>query len=174
MAHGDDEIAALARERGPALVAYAYLLTGNRRDAEDAVQDALVKAVVRSRGGTDLHAVEAYVRRAVLTTFIDGHRRARRWLDALPRLAADSARTAPDPAAEVTTRRDVRAALLTLPPRQRACVVLRYFDDLPVSEIAETLGLGTGTVKRYLSEARDRLGVSLGTDPARDEEETLL
>jgi DNA-directed RNA polymerase specialized sigma24 family protein len=76
--HGDEAVAALARERGRALVGYAYLLTGNLRDAEDLVQDALVKTMVRARSGVDLDAAEAYVRRAVLTTFVDGHRRLRR------------------------------------------------------------------------------------------------
>jgi RNA polymerase sigma factor (sigma-70 family) len=52
-------------------------------------------------------------------------------------------------------------ALKDLSPRQRACVVLRYYEDLPVAQIASALGLGEGTVKRYLSEAMTRLAASL-------------
>jgi RNA polymerase sigma factor (sigma-70 family) len=174
VAHGDEVIAALARERGPALVAYAYLLSGSRRDAEDLVQDALVKTVLRARAGVDLRTAEGYVRRTVLTTYLDARRRSRRWLDALPRLAADADRTAPDPADAATARRDVQAALALLTPRQRACVVLRYVDDMTVTDVAAELGLSTGTVKRYLAEARGRLGPALTVTagrPAHDDEE---
>ncbi|MBD3780936.1 MULTISPECIES: sigma-70 family RNA polymerase sigma factor [unclassified Cellulomonas] len=172
-------IAALARDRGRALVAYAYLLTGDLRDAEDLVQDALVKTVVRTRTGVDLQTVEGYVRRTILTTFVDGRRRARRWRDLLPRLAGPE-ETLPDLADGVTVRQEVRAALAELPARQRACTVLRYLDDLPVADIADVLDLSTGAVKRYLADARGRLGLSLGNAPDgstredRDEMEHLL
>lgn len=159
---GDQVVAALARDRGGALVAYAWMLTGDRREAEDLVQDALVKTVLRARDGADLVRAEAYVRRSILTTFVDGHRRRRRWLDALPRLAHDAPTVVEDPAALTTDQLHVRAALATLPRRERACVVLRYYDDLPLGEIAETLGLGLGTVKRYLANAVDRLQGVLG------------
>lgn len=162
MDHGDQEVAALARERGRALVGYAYLLTGSVRDAEDLVQDALVKTMLRSRSGLDLDVAEAYVRRTVLTTFVDGHRRLRRWRDAVPRLGHESTVPVPDTADRVSAQVDVRAALSTLPRRERACVVLRYYDDLPVADIAETLGVSVGSVKRYLSTGTRRLEGLLG------------
>jgi RNA polymerase sigma-70 factor (ECF subfamily) len=160
--HGDQEVAALARERGRALVGYAYLLTGSVRDAEDLVQDALVKTMVRSRTGVELDVAEAYVRRAILTTFVDGHRRLRRWRDAVARLGHESALPAPDAADRVAAQVDVRAALGALPRRERACVVLRYYDDMPLAEIAETLGVSVGAVKRYLSTGTRRLEGLLG------------
>lgn len=162
MVHGDEVVAALARDRGRALVAYAFLLTGNVGDAEDLVQDALVKTVLRTRSGLDLDTAEAYVRRAVLTTFVDGHRRGRRWLAALPSIGAAAQTATRDPAGTVSAQVDVRAALATLPRRERACVVLRYYDDLPLAEIATTLGLAVGTVKRYLFSATRRLEQHLG------------
>jgi RNA polymerase sigma-70 factor (ECF subfamily) len=57
---------------------------------------------------------------------------------------------------------DVRAALADLPPRERACTVLRFYDDLTVAQIAAQLGLAEGTVKRYLADASARLAGVLG------------
>lgn len=162
MTNGDEVVAALARDRGRALAGYAYLLTGSMRDAEDLVQDALVKTMLRSRAGTDLDVAEAYVRRAILTTFVDGHRRLRRWRDAVPRLGHESTLPVPDTADRVTAQLDVRAALGALPRRERACVVLRYYDDLPLADIADTLGVSVGAVKRYLSTGTRRLEGLLG------------
>jgi len=71
----DDAMATLARERGKALTGYAFLLTGDLRDAEDLVQDALVKTFVRRRSGLELGSAEGYLRRTILTTYIDGYRR---------------------------------------------------------------------------------------------------
>lgn len=167
MAQEDEVVAALARDRGQALVGYAYLLTGSMRDAEDLVQDALVKTVLRARSGLTVEIAEAYVRRAILTTFIDGHRRLRRWRDAVPRLGHESTLPVPDTADRVTAQVDVRAALATLPRRERACVVLRYYDDLPLADIAETLGVSVGAVKRYLSTGTRRLEGVLGAVDGR-------
>ncbi|GIG40569.1 SigE family RNA polymerase sigma factor [Cellulomonas phragmiteti] len=155
-----DTFATLARERGPALVGYASLLTGDRAAAEDLVQDALLKVFVRARAGFRPDVAEAYVRRAILTLYVDGYRR-RRHLGALRHLLAhDGARDGPDVSAP--DRLDLRAALLVLTPRERACVVLRFYEDLTVPEIADRMGLATGTVKRYLSNAIGRLESVLG------------
>jgi RNA polymerase sigma-70 factor (ECF subfamily) len=158
-------------------VGYAYLLTGSVRDAEDLVQDALVKTMLRSRSGLDLDVAEAYVRRTMLTTFVDGRRRLRRWRDAVPRLDHESTVPVPDTADRVSAQVDVRAALSALPRRERACVVLRYYDDLPVADIAEALGVSVGSVKRYLSTGTRRLEGLLGPVSGRatpDTERTSL
>ncbi len=164
----DDAVATLARERGKALTGYAYLLTGDLRDAEDLVQDALVKTFVRRRSGLVLDSAEAYVRRVMLTTYIDGARRRRRWDDLRHLLLPGD-----DAGHEsgVAARADVEAALRELSPQQRTCVVLRYYDDLTVPEIADRLGLADGTVKRYLSLGVHRLESLLGpvADPALDD-----
>jgi len=161
MSRWEDELAELARARGRALVGYAYVLCGDQRLAEDLVQDALVKVFARlRRGGADRPGVhplggggtsEAYVRRAILTLFLDEHRRRKRWAAARPLVAtADRVRGA---ASGATARADVAAALGRLAPRERACVVLRYLEDLTVPQVAESLGLAQGTVKRYLADA---------------------
>lgn len=76
--------------------------------------------------------------------------------------------------AAATSRIDVQSALLTLRPRLRACVVLRFYDDLTVPEIARQLGLSDGTVKRYLSDAIDALEGVLGPLPAGHTEDVTL
>ena len=155
----DDVLGALARDRWAALCGYAYLLTGDTREAEDLVQDAFVKTFARSRP-VDATTAEGYVRRAVLSTYIDGYRRRRRWAGLVHLVARED--RVESPAARIGEEQDVQAALRGLPPQQRACVVLRFFDDLPVDEIAARMGLHPGTVKRYLSLAMTRLEGALG------------
>jgi RNA polymerase sigma-70 factor (sigma-E family) len=163
----DEALTVLARERWGALTGYAYLLTGDVREAEDLIQDAFVKTFTRARS-IELPGAEGYVRRAILTTFIDGHRRRRRW-DTLVHLVARPDHQEGDEA-RVAERQDVQAALRGLPPQQRACVVLRFYDDLPVAEIAARLGLSPGSVKRYLSMANRRLEGVLGPQVTQEDE----
>lgn len=155
----EDTLSALVRERGPALVGYAYLLCGDRRQAEDLVQDALVKTFARGSAGAPRSA-EAYVRRAILTTYIDGFRRRRRWEAVRHLFRPDDDAVGPE--VHVTDRLDLLTALEALSPRQRACIVLRYYQDLTVPQIADALALSTGAVKRYLSDAVRRLEEILG------------
>jgi len=153
-------LAELVASRGTALKRYGYLLCGDQTQAADLVQEALVRTFARPRVGWNVPGAERYVRQAMLNCFLDQHRRQRRWALLKPRLADPS--TARDAAAEVIGRLDMRAALASLPPRQRACVVLRYYEDLKVEDIAERLGCSSGTVKRQLSDAQSRLGTLLG------------
>ena len=161
----NDDLSELVRTRHRALIGYAYLLCGNTREAEDLVQDALVK-VYAPRKASTTSVSEAYVRRAILTIYLDVYRRRRRWsgIKHLVGLAdhEDSQETA------ITDQLDIAVALDTLTPRQRACVVARYFEDLTVPQIAHALDCAEGTVKRHLFDAhaalQDRLG-PLGADP---------
>jgi len=161
MARWQEALEALVRTRGAALVGYAYLLCGDRREAEDLVQDALVKTFTRGRLGLEPTNLEGYVRRAVLTTYLDGFRRRRRWAAIRHLTGASEATGAHDVATDA--RLDVAAALAVLSPRERTCVVLRYYDDLTVAEIAATLALSDGAVKRYLSDGVHRLEPALGS-----------
>jgi len=98
--------------------------------------------------------------RVIMTNlFIDGARRRSRWSRVAPLLRTTS--VAPDPADEVSSRDAMLSALRGLSPRQRACVVLRFYEDLPVASVAKVLGVSEGTVKRYLSEAMDQVAVRL-------------
>jgi RNA polymerase sigma-70 factor (sigma-E family) len=161
-ARWEDVLSRLVEERGPALTRYAHLLCGNQEDAVDLVQDALVKTFGRVRNGFGPASAEAYVRRSILTTYLDRGRRTTRWrriahLEATPEFEESTA-------AHTDTRLDLAAQLKKLSPRERACVVLRYYEDLKVDDIAEALGISSGAVKRYLSDALAKLAISLRTE----------
>jgi RNA polymerase sigma-70 factor (ECF subfamily) len=156
------EIESLARERGSALVGYAFLLTGDLPAAQDAVQDAFVRMLGGVRHGRDPEHLEAYVRQVIRNRVCDGHRRSRFFLGVRPGLV-DPGATPSDTV--VTEYVDLHRALATLSPRERACVVLRYHEDLSVRDTAQALRLSEGAVKRYLSDARHRLGELLGDEP---------
>lgn len=151
--------AELVAARGQALLRYAFLLCGDPTEAADLVQEGLVRAFRRARLGTDIDSIDAYVRKAMLTVYIDGHRRRRRWSAVRHLLVGVQSRGGVEDAAVV--EQPVRAALATLSPRQRACVVLRYYEDLPVDAIAARLGCRPGSVKRHLSDAMARMASRL-------------
>ncbi len=151
--------AEVVEARYPSLVAYGILLTASRPDAEDLVQDALVKVFSRVRTLPNVAAADQYARRAMLTIYLDGARRDTLWRRIRGAVASDDAVTGPEDA--VTAGTDVRAALAALSPRERTCVVLRHFDDMTVAQIAAATGLAEGTVKRYLSDAIAKLGAEL-------------
>lgn len=164
-----DDLAAFARERGPALVGYARLLTGDTPAAEDLVQEAIVRAYSRRRAGADITWLEAYVRRAVLNGWVDHCRRERAWRDRAHLLVDRS--PAPSPEHTTVDRARVADALDRLSPRERACTVLRHYDDLTVPDIASRLDLSEGAVKRYLSDAARRLSTLLGLPGDLDTED---
>ncbi|MEV0949753.1 sigma-70 family RNA polymerase sigma factor [Promicromonospora sp. NPDC050249] len=187
MAVWESELDELMRVRGSALVRYAYMLSGDRALAEDLVQDALVKVYSRLRGtpgvsgavgvpqGSRAHDLdspftnaEGYVRRAVLTIYLDGYRKRQRWTGIKHLLADDPSTRGADQAA--SARIDVMAALARLGARERACVVLRYFEDMTVPQIADVLGTAQGTVKRYLSDATKNMQEYLRPDDFRPAE----
>ena len=151
----EDELDEFARVRDPALVGYAYLLTGELHAAQDLVQDAFVRTFARHRAGTDADRIEAYVRQAMLNIYRDAYRKRRTWFGVRPLVAERAAYGPPD--AVAADRVDVHNALARLSPRERACIVLRHYEDLTVPEIAARLEIGEGAVKRYLSDARTRL-----------------
>ncbi|WP_430868269.1 SigE family RNA polymerase sigma factor [Demequina aurantiaca] len=161
MADWRDTMNELVRNRERALLGYAYLVCGNPVQAQDLVQDALVRTFSKPRPGLTAVKAEGYVRRAITSVYVDNYRRSQRW-QRVQHLFSP-APTAPDALGQVEAGSDVADALATLPPRVRACVVLRYFDDLTVPAIAATLGIASGTVKRYLSDGLGQLELALGS-----------
>ena len=152
-------LAELASNQLTSLKRQAFLLCGDESQAEDLVQDALVRAFARPLRTPRPGAAEAYVRVIMVNLFIDGARRQSRWNRAAPLLRGTE--TVTDPADQVLDRDVMLTALNDLSPQQRACVVLRYYQDLPVAQVASALGVAEGTVKRYLSEAMTRLAARL-------------
>jgi RNA polymerase sigma-70 factor (sigma-E family) len=132
--------------RSQALCRMAYLLCGDWHRAEDAVQTALAKLYVSWQRIRDRGAVDGYVRRVVVTTLIDEGRLARFRREALPGRLPEPAHGA-DLAGTTGDRLAVLAALARVPPRQRAVLVLRYWEDQSVEQVAELLGCSPGTVK---------------------------
>ena len=162
----------LVRERGEVLVRYAYLLTGDVAAAQDLVQDALVKVFARIRTGFEPDVLEAYVRRSIATLYVDGHRRYRRWAEVQHLFTPEESLPAHERGTADSL--DLRAALATLGRQERTAVVLRYFEDLTVPEIADAMGLSQGTVKRYLSNATGRLEQRLGPVTPRTDDDVVV
>ena len=136
--------------RYAALLRTAYLLTTNRHDAEDLVQTALMKAVPawkRIESNPD-----GYLRRTMVNHSISRWRK-HRGREVLTDDAPDRGSTDPDVGRTLALER----ALAALAPRQRAVIVLRYYDDLTERETAEILGIAVGTVKSQAREALARL-----------------
>jgi len=138
------------RARTGALARVAYLLTGDHHLAEDLVQQALLRVAGRwpalvARGDPD-----AYVRRVMY------HQHVSWWRRREPPASRHEVphQATPDPGDAVVAAVAVRQALVRLGPRQRAVLILRYFEDLTETRTAEILGISVGTVK---SQARDGL-----------------
>ena len=149
----------LARSAG--LLRTAYLLTHDHALAEDLLQTALAKAWFAWER-IDQH--EAYVRRILVTTYATWWRR--RWngehaTDELPEQGGT-----PDQAEAVGQRHDLWTAMERLPRRQRAVVVLRYFEDLTEAQTAQVLGCSVGTVKSQTSKAFAKLRIDPSLAPS--------
>ena len=137
------------------LLRTAYLLTGDWGKAEDLLQTALTKTWLRWSRLDDPAAAEGYVRRVMVTTQTKWWRR--RWRDEVPTGELPN-RTMSDPAYDAIEQRDgLTRALRGLSPRQRAVLVLRYYEDLAEQDVAQLLGCSVGTVKSTASRALERL-----------------
>lgn len=148
--------------RLPAVLRYATALTGSPPLAEDVVQEVLVRAQARWRRISAAERPEAYVRRMVLNEYL-GWRRRRASRDVLT-APADLELVGPavaDPAEAHGERDRMRLALATLPRRQRAVLVLRFYEGLTDVEIAADLGCSAGTVRSHASRALATLRAAL-------------
>jgi RNA polymerase sigma-70 factor (sigma-E family) len=152
------------RTRSTGLLRIAYLLTGDRHAAEDLVQEVLEQMYGKWRRITG--APEAYARRALVNRSTNRWRRRGRRPET-PLAHHDVA--APDHSDDVVIRGTVVEALRSLPPSQRAAVVLRYLDDLPVAEVASALNCTEGTVKSNTSRGLEKLRAVLAPVSATTE-----
>lgn len=141
--------------RNGALLRVAYLLTGDRQDAEDLLQTALAKVYLAWPRIRDKGAVDGYVRRVLVNTQTSFWRR--RKVDEYPAEELPEVPTIRDATADCDLRDAMWAALARLPRRQRAMVVLRYYEDMTEVETAEVLGISVGAVKSGVSRAMAKL-----------------
>ena len=162
----------LVAHRYDDLVAYARVVAGSHADAEDLVHEALVATFGKPRGLNDAVVAEAYVRRAIATRFIDGARKRGREARTNAEMVHHTSETTAGADHHVVESTDLRAALDHLTPRERACVALRFLEQMSVRETATTLGLADGSVKRYVSDGIAKLNVLLGTSEPDDDPQT--
>jgi RNA polymerase sigma-70 factor (sigma-E family) len=150
--------------RQGALVRTAYLLTGSQHAAEDLVQATLTKLYLAWDRIADREHVDAYARRALINEHRSTWRRSTRRLEVLSEAPPETGHEPPSYDGE---REAVWRFVQALPPRQRAVIVLRYYEDLSERQTADLLGISTGTVKsqasRALASLRDRV-------PAQEED----
>jgi RNA polymerase sigma factor (sigma-70 family) len=173
---GEDEGAALDEEAirhflasdYPALVANLGLVTGSREEAEDAVQEALARAWVRSERGEVIVALRVWVGVVALNVARSRFRRLRaerRATEILSSRALASERwEQAEPGSELAM--DTRQLLSRLPRRQREVVLLHYYLDLAIDEIASALRITRGTAKKALFRAREAMARSVGEEEA--------
>jgi RNA polymerase sigma-70 factor (sigma-E family) len=139
----------------PALLRVAFLLTGDRGLAEDLLQTALLKTSRRWSRLADHQAAYPYVRRVLVTTYASWRRRRRVGevlTDRMPEHLGADEEMAPGQAV---------AALESLPPRMRAVIVLRFYEDLSEADTAAALGCSIGSVKSQASRGLARLRIEL-------------
>ena len=152
----------LVTTRSGALFRTAYLVVGDHHLAQDLLQEALVKAYAAWPKLRDPSKAEAYVRRTIVTTATSWRRRRsfhERPVDTVPELPRD------DATEQVAVQDAVWAELRALPPRQRAALVLRFYEDLTEAQTAEAMGCSIGTVKSQVSEALTKLRNRGGLGP---------
>ena len=150
----DLDFADFVASRWTSLYRLAYLLAASPSGAEDLLQTALEKAYVRWGRISQMEHPEAYVRRMLVTSLVSSRRR--RWLgerptEHLPEDADDSCEIG------VLDHSLLWPLVCALPSRQRAVIVLRYYEDMTEAQIADTLGCAPGTVKSQTSAAKAAL-----------------
>lgn len=138
----------------------AYLITGDRHQAEDLLQTALAKTYVGWDRIVSKQAADAYVRKAMLNTAATRWRRGsrERLTDEVPDRGGDGGLGLSD------DRMALWAHIRALPPRMRATLVLRFFEDLTEAQTAEELGCSVGSVKSQTHRALERLRAAIGDD----------
>jgi RNA polymerase sigma-70 factor (sigma-E family) len=153
-------LGALFLRHGDGAVRLAYLLTGDRSLAEDLVQDAFVKLAGRLAHLRDPEAFDAYLRRTVVN-LANSHWRRKRLERAYLERQRGRARPVPTEP-DLGSRDALWRALQKLSERQRAAIVLRYYEDLSEQQVADILGCRQGTVKSLVSRGLDVLRGEVG------------
>jgi RNA polymerase sigma-70 factor (sigma-E family) len=149
-----EQLGAWFQAEYPSLLRFAYFVTGNGSSAEDLVQDAFVR-MYRAGARVEEQGLHAYARKTIVNLHRTGFRRAAR---SLPR---HEEAVSSDTGAFVL-RDEVWNAVMTLSPRQRAVVALRFYEDMKEKDIADALGMSVGAVKKHTDRAMAKLRAQLG------------
>ena len=146
----------------PRLLGVALSLTGHRQDAEDLVQDSVAKVLLSWSKVERASSPDAYVRKIMVNTFLS-KRRLRSSTEVISHDTVTSDHHAARPSSDLgfVERDHVWQTLSSLPPRERAVLVLRHYEDLPDAAIADILGCSTGAVRVTAHRAREKLRVLL-------------
>jgi len=147
----------------PGALRLAYFLTGNRELAEDLVQEAFVRVAGRFRHLRIPDAFDAYLRRTVVNLFTSHLRRTKLERAYVERNGADARVSAFEPG-DPAARDELWRALHTLPERQRAAIVLRFYEDLSERQSAEILGCSTGALNQLVVRGMAALRTQIGDD----------
>jgi RNA polymerase sigma-70 factor (sigma-E family) len=166
----EDSFEAYVAARGHALTRTAYLLTGDHGHAEDLVQSALGRVYLKWPKVSRMDSPEAYVRRVMINQHVSRWRKLRD-RESLTSRPPDS--TVPDPTESYAADDAVRDIVRGLPPRQRAAVVLRFYEDLPDAEIASLLGCSQATVRSQISRALAAIRLQGELDAPADKKSDL-
>jgi RNA polymerase sigma-70 factor (sigma-E family) len=156
---------AFVSARSSSLLRFAHVLTGDPHPAEDVVQTALAKTALAWPRVRRKDNPEGYVRRAIVTTHLNALRR-KPWREQPRAMIPDDANVA-RPEQEWDERDAMWTALAELPPKQRAVLVLRYYEDLSEADIADALNCSRGTVKSQAAKGLSRLREIVEKESAR-------
>ncbi len=163
MASREEQFTSFAESAGPRLLETGFLLSGDWHTAEDLTQTTLAKVFAAWYRIRNLDSAQAYAKRTLLNTYFVECRRKRR-----REVLSGDVRELPERVAEqqpAELRLDLTEALATLPPKARAVLVLRYWEDMSIEQVAAHLGCSVGNVKSQSARALDKLRRLLG-EPA--------
>jgi RNA polymerase sigma-70 factor (sigma-E family) len=166
MTTGDDEFVTFAEAAFPRLRRTAFLLCGDWHAAEDLAQITLTKVFASWHRIVRNDRVDGYATRTLLNAYLADCKR-KRHTEVMAEQVPERAVDPPGP----ELRLAVMDALATLPPKARAVVVLRYWEDLSVEQTAAILGCSAGTVKSQSARGLDKLRSLLGEDTGEPEPE---
>jgi len=149
-----DRFEAFVAGRLDRLLRYATALTCDPHLAQDIVQDVLLRAQHRWSRIESMHAPDAYVRRMITNEYLSWRRRrAARTISSTHGTLDALGTPVADPATGYAERDAMRSRIASLPRKQRAAILLRYYEDCTDQEIAEVLGCAVGTVRSHISRA---------------------
>lgn len=154
---GTTQFTAYVRTKGPTLLRTARSLTPNPADAEDLLQTALTKTYLAWDRIDDHRALDGYVRRTLVNTRTSQWRKRKVDEFSTDELPEPTTAGTPDLTEQQAQRDALLRAISRLPPRQRAMVVLRYYEDMSEAQTAEAMGVSVGTVKSAVSRALGKL-----------------